>query len=90
MTISTAKKVYTESEIATRPVSIVSLAFLELKKYISKKPKKIVVIGAGKTITSMLKFINKSIDHQFIIFNRSIEKAENLVRQLDLMLKYFH
>ena len=89
MTISTAKKVYTESEIATRPVSIVSLAFLELKKYISKKPKKIVVIGAGKTITSMLKFINKSIDHQFIIFNRSIEKAENLARQLRLNAQIF-
>ena len=89
MTISTAKKVYTESEIATRPVSIVSLAYLELKKYISKKPKKIVVIGAGKTITSMLKFINKSIQHQFIIFNRSLEKAENLVSQLQLNAKIF-
>ena len=89
MTISTAKKVYTESEIGTRPVSIVSLAFLELKKYISKKPKKIVVIGAGKTITSMLKFISKSIDHQFIIFNRSIEKAENLARQLQLNAQIF-
>ena len=53
MTISTAKKVYTESEIATRPVSIVSLAYLELKN-IFQKTKKIVVIGAGKTITSML------------------------------------
>ena len=89
MTISTAKKVYTESEIATRPVSIVSLAFLELKKYISKKPKKIVVIGAGKTITSMLKFINKNINHQFIIFNRSKEKAENLVNQLNLNAQIF-
>ena len=39
-TISTAKKVYTESNIGTRPVSIVSLAFLELKKYISKKTQK--------------------------------------------------
>lgn len=89
MTISTAKKVYTESEIATRPVSIVSLAFLELKKYISKKPKKIVVIGAGKTITSMLKFINKNIHHQFIIFNRSKEKAENLVSHLQLNAQIF-
>lgn len=89
MTVSTAKKVYTESEIATRPVSIVSLAFLELKKYISKKPKKIVVIGAGKTITSMLKFINKNINHQFIIFNRSTEKAENLVNQLNLNAQIF-
>ena len=37
----------------------------------------------------MLKFISKSIDHQFIIFNRSIEKAENLARQLRLNAQIF-
>jgi glutamyl-tRNA reductase len=83
-TISTAKKVYTESNIGTRPVSIVSLAFLELKKYISKKPKKILVIGAGKTVTSMLKFTSKNLQHHYIIYNRSIEKAHKLVEALNI------
>jgi len=83
-TISTAKKVYTESNIGTRPVSIVSLAFLELKKFISKKPKKILVIGAGKTITSMLKFISKNQQHHYTIYNRSIEKAHKLVEVLKI------
>ena len=83
-TISTAKKVYTESNIGTRPVSIVSLAFLELKKYISKKPKNILVIGAGKTITSMLKFISKNQQHQYSIYNRSIDKAHKLVELLKI------
>ena len=83
-TISTAKKVYTESNIGTRPVSIVSLAFLELKKFISKKPKKILVIGAGKTITSMLKFISKNQQHHYTIYNRSIEKAHKLVQALNI------
>ena len=83
-TISTAKKVYTESNIGTRPVSIVSLAFLELKKYISKKPKNILVIGAGKTITSMLKFISKNQQHHYTIYNRSIEKAHKLVQALNI------
>ena len=83
-TISTAKKVYTESNIGTRPVSIVSLAFLELKKYISKKPKKILVIGAGKTVTSMLKFISKNQQHHYTIYNRSIEKAHKLVEALSI------
>ena len=83
-TISTAKKVYTESNIGTRPVSIVSLAFLELKKYILKKPKKILVIGAGKTISSMLKFICKNQQHQYTIYNRSIEKAHKLVELLKI------
>ncbi|MDG1237285.1 MAG: glutamyl-tRNA reductase [Flavobacteriales bacterium] len=88
-TIFTAKKVYTESEIATRPVSIVSLAYLELKKYISKQPKTFLIIGAGKTISSMLKFINKNDQHEFLIFNRSTEKAEQLVSQLNLKAKVF-
>ena len=83
-TISTAKKVYTESNIGTRPVSIVSLAFLELKKYISKKSKKILVIGAGKTVTSMLKFVSKNQQHQYTIYNRSTEKACKLVEDLNI------
>ena len=88
-TISTAKKVYTESEIATRPVSIVSLAFLELKKHISKQPKIFLVIGAGKTITSMLKFINKNEQHKYLIFNRSTKKAASLVSNLNLDAQIF-
>jgi glutamyl-tRNA reductase len=83
-TIFTAKKVYTESNIGTRPVSIVSLAFLEMKKYISKKPKKIIVIGAGKTVNSMLKFISKNQQHHYTIYNRSTEKAHKLVEALNI------
>ena len=63
-TIQTAKKIYTESAIATRPVSVVSLAYFELKKYLSS-PKNILVVGAGKTISSMLKFISKSHEASF-------------------------
>ncbi len=82
-TIQTAKKIYTESAIATRPVSVVSLAYFELKKYLSS-PKNILVVGAGKTISSMLKFISKSHEHQFSIYNKSIENAQKLAVQLDL------
>ena len=82
-TIQTAKKIYTESAIATRPVSVVSLAYFELKKYLSST-KNILVVGAGKTISSMLKFISKSHDHNFSIYNRSIENAQKLAIQLDL------
>ena len=81
-TIQTAKK-YIQKVIATRPVSVVSLAYFELKKYLSS-PKNILVVGAGKTISSMLKFISKSHEHQFSIYNRSIENAQKLAVQLDL------
>jgi glutamyl-tRNA reductase len=87
MTIQTAKKVYTESNIATRPVSVVSLAYLELKKYMANQPKRFLIIGAGKTISSMLKFISKNNSHQYVIYNRSTEKALLLSNQLNLNAK---
>ena len=83
MTIQTAKKVYTESAIATRPVSIVSLAYLELKKYLSA-PKNIVVIGAGKTISSMMKFVSKNSNHHYTIYNRTKENAQIISNQMGL------
>ena len=89
MTIQTAKKVYTESKIATRPVSLVSLAFLELQKSIDTSPKNIIVIGAGKTVTSLLKFISKNKTHHYTIYNRSIAKAENLNKLLKLNANVF-
>ena len=83
LTIQTAKKIYTESAIATRPVSVVSLAYLELKKHLST-PKNIVVIGAGKTISSMLKFVSKNNNHHYTFYNRTKENAEIIANQLGL------
>ena len=80
---SNCKKIYTESAIATRPVSIVSLAYLELKKYLSS-PKNILVIGAGKTISSMLKFVSKNNNHHYTFYNRTKENAEIIANQLGL------
>jgi len=89
MTIQTAKKVYTESKIATRPVSVVSLAYLELKKFIVHKPKRFLIIGAGKSVASMLKFISKSQQHEYVIYNRSVDKAQQLSDQLNLKAKVY-
>ena len=87
MTIQTAKKVYTESKIATRPVSLVSLAYKELKKYLGNQPKNIMVVGAGKTITSLLKFLSKTNQHNYIIYNRSLSKANEINDLLNLNAK---
>ena len=87
LAIQTAKKVYTESKIANRPVSVVSLAYLELKKFIVHKPKRFLIVGAGKTVASMLKFISKSQKHEYVIYNRSVDKAQQLSDQLNLKAK---
>ena len=82
-TLHTAKKIYTESNIAKKPVSIVSLSYLELQKHLHSS-KSILVIGAGKSITSMLKFISKGLLHQYTIYNRTLENANKLSHNLNL------
>jgi glutamyl-tRNA reductase len=82
-TVQTAKKIYTESNIAKKPVSVVSLSYLELQKHLSST-KNILVIGAGKTITSMLKFVSKGYAHNYTIYNRSLDNAQKLSDNLKL------
>ena len=83
-TVQTAKKIYTESNIAKKPVSVVSLSYLELQKHLLDSSKNILVIGAGKTIASMLKFVSKGFAHNYTIYNRSLVNAQKLSDNLKL------
>ena len=83
-TVQTAKKIYTESDIAKKPVSVVSLSYLELQKHLLHSSKNILVIGAGKTISSMLKFVSKGFTHNYTIYNRSLSNAKKLSDNLNL------
>ena len=82
-TIETAKQVYTETGIAKNPVSVVSLAWRELKSHNIKADSKIVFIGSGQTNTNMAKFLFKHGCTNFIIYNRSIENAEKLAKEIN-------
>ena len=86
-TVQTAKKIYTESNIAKKPVSVVSLSYLELQKHLLDSSKNILVIGAGKTITSMLKFVSKGFAHNYTIYNRTLDNAQKLSENLKLGAK---
>ena len=83
-TIQVAKKVYTESDISKNPVSIVSLAYHKLKEKNIKKDANFLIVGAGKTITTMLKFLSKHGYNNFTIFNRSEQNAKNLATRINL------
>ena len=74
--IQTAKKVYTETSIATKPVSVVSLAYHQLKKLNIPLDARILVVGAGMTNTTMSRFLKKHGFTNFAVFNRSLEKAK--------------
>ena len=81
-TIETAKKVYTETSIARKPVSVVSLAYHKLKSLNVPLDSRILIIGAGVTNTNMSKFLKKHGFTNFHVFNRTFEKAQVLANEL--------
>ena len=58
-TIETAKRVYTETSIATKPVSVVSLAYHKLREMNIPLDARMMIIGAGATNTTMSRFLRK-------------------------------
>jgi glutamyl-tRNA reductase len=58
-TIETAKRVYTETSIATKPVSVVSLANHKLKSHGLNLNSRILIIGAGTTNSNLCRFLKK-------------------------------
>lgn len=82
-TIETAKKVYTETTIAAKPVSVVSLAYHRLKELNISLDARILIIGAGVTNTNMSRFLKKHGFKNFTIFNRTLSKAELLANDLN-------
>ena len=81
-TIECAKAVYTNTNIAKNPVSIVSLAYRTLKDLNLKENSRILVVGAGETNTTMCKFLFKHGFKNFTIVNRTFEKALSLAAQV--------
>jgi glutamyl-tRNA reductase len=78
-TIETAKKVFTETIIAEKSVSVVSLAYQEFRKANLPKKAKILIIGSGVTNQNMCKFLTKDGYTQFTVFNRTLTNAEKFV-----------
>ncbi len=82
-TIETAKKVYTETNIARNPVSIVSLAYRQLRNLGIKNNARIVFVGAGETNANMAKYLKKHEYANFTVFNRTLTNAQKLAKELN-------
>lgn len=82
-TIETAKKVYTQTGIAQKPVSVVSLAYHKLRALNIPLDARILIIGAGVTNTNMSRFLKKHGFTNFTVFNRTLKKAEKLAGTLN-------
>jgi len=81
-TIENAKQVFTETNIANRPVSVVNLANRELRNSLLPLYAQIIVVGAGVTNQAMLRKLKKQGYHNFKIYNRTLAKAQALVDEV--------
>ncbi|MDP2387671.1 MAG: glutamyl-tRNA reductase [Bacteroidota bacterium] len=81
-TIETAKDVYTRTGIAKNPVSVVSLAYRELRDLNIKNDARILIVGAGETNTNLAKYLQKHKFANFVVFNRTESKAQKLATEL--------
>ena len=81
-TVETAKRVYTETKISLKPVSVVSIAYQRLQGMDVPTNARVLVVGAGVTNTAMCRFLKKHGMSQFVIFNRTLSKAEALAEEL--------
>jgi glutamyl-tRNA reductase len=82
-TIETAKQVFTETDIAKNPVSVVSLAYRQLRDLGIKNDARILIVGAGETNTKMANYLQKHKFANFTVFNRTLEKAQVLAAMLN-------
>lgn len=80
--IETAKKVYTETSIATKPVSVVSLAYHHLRKLAISLDARILIVGSGVTNSTMSQYLKKHGFKRFTVFNRTLKNAQRLAEEL--------
>ena len=78
LAVETAKKVYSNTRIGEKPVSVVSLAIRQLLARNPAKDARILLVGAGQTNMLVGKLLLKYGFQNFTVFNRSLGNAEQL------------
>lgn len=82
LTVETAKKVYSNTAIGEKPVSVVSLAMQKLFSHHVGKDARFLLVGAGQTNQLVAKFLVKHEVKNIAVFNRTASKAEALAQQI--------
>ena len=81
--VKTAKEVYTHTNISKNPVSVVSLAYRKLRDLTITANSRLLIIGAGETNRNLAQYLKKHKYSNFSVFNRTLEKAESLAKELN-------
>lgn len=80
--VKTSKEVYTNTAIARKPISVVSLAYRKLRELQMCTNSRILIIGAGETNKNISKYLKKHKYSNFTIFNRTLDNAQVLAEEL--------
>lgn len=76
--VETAKKVYNETRIGEKPISVASLATQMLLENGLKEEDPLLLVGAGETNTIVAKLLKKKGFKNVSVFNRTYSKAQFL------------
>ena len=81
--VTGAKRVYAETRIGEKPVSVVSLAIKKLLDTRFSKKSRVLLIGAGQTNLLVSKFLKKYEYANVTVFNRTLEKAAKIAAKFE-------
>ena len=81
--VEASKEVYSKTRIGEKQISVVSLAIRKLLESKISKNARILLVGAGQTNLLVSKFLIKYEFNNVTVFNRSIEKAQNLAKRFE-------
>lgn len=81
-TVRTAKRVYAQTRIGEKPVSIVSLAVKKMLEADVAPEDRLLLVGAGQTNRLVAKFLKKYGFNHVTVFNRTLSKAKEVAETL--------
>lgn len=81
MAVQVAKRIYSHTRINEKPLSIAALAGQSIIDRFPSTDCRIHLVGAGETNTLVARFLHKHGYHQLTIFNRSLDKAQQLAAE---------
>jgi glutamyl-tRNA reductase len=81
--VETAKAIYTQTEIATKPISIVNLGYKKLLERDLTDDQSVIFIGAGTTIEAIAGNMKSLKAKEVKVFNRTKSKAVSLAEALN-------
>ena len=81
--VSVAKKIYTNTRIGDRPVSVASLSFQRILESGLTPQSRILMIGAGEINRNLAKFLHKHDFRNVVVFNRSLHNTGEITELFD-------